>query len=390
MKIEEGTVDEYKKLVLDAAAPPKSLAIAEKICSGTRITTEEGLWLFEHGELGWLGLLSELVRQQLHENDVSFIRNFHIEPTNVCINKCRFCSFSHHFSQTQWELTADQILEKVSQQPDDMKEIHITGAVHPDRDLYYYGEILKQIRELRPDLHIKAYSAVELDQMIHQAKLTIEDGLKYLKVCGLGSIPGGGAEIFDETIRKDIAGMKSSSEMWLAIHEQAHLLGVSSNATILYGHLENYAHRIDHMDRLRRLQDKTKGFNAFIPLKFKNWNNEMEQLPELPLSEDLRNYAVARIFLDNIPHLKAYWPAIGKKNAQLTLSFGVDDMDGTINDSTQIYSLAGAEEQSPRFTVSEMQELIREAGRIPVERDSLYNPLFFSPSPSGEGAGGRI
>ena len=386
--MEKGILEEYKKLVSDTNSSVEARVIAEKICNGTRITSEEGLWLYEHGELGWLGMLAELIRHRLHGNHVYFIRNFHIEPTNVCINKCRFCSFSHHFSQTQWELTVGEILEKVKEQSDDMQEIHITGAVHPDRDLYYYGDILKQIRELRPGLHMKAYSAVELDHMIRQAGLAIEDGLKYLKECGLGSIPGGGAEIFDETIRSDIAGMKSSSEMWLEIHEKAHWLGISSNATMLYGHLESYVHRIDHMDRLRHLQDKTKGFNAFIPLKFKNWNNEMAQLPELPVVEDMRNYAVARIYLDNIPHLKAYWPAIGKKNAQLTLSFGVDDMDGTINDSTKIYSLAGAEEKSPRFTVSEMQEFIRAADRIPVERDSLYHPHLFSPSPSGEGAGG--
>jgi len=375
MRMKKGIFEEYEKLVLDTNCPVESRSIAEKICNGIRITSEEGLWLYEHGELGWLGMFAELIRHRLHGNNVYFIRNFHIEPTNICINKCRFCSFSHHFSQTRWELTADQILEKIREQPDDMKEIHITGAVHPDRDLYYYGDILKQIRELRPGLHIKAYSAVELDHMIQQAGLTIEDGLKYLKECGLGSIPGGGAEIFDETIRSDIAGMKSSSEMWLEIHETAHRLGIPSNATMLYGHLETYAHRIDHMDRLRRLQDKTKGFNAFIPLKFKNWNNEMDQLPELPVPEDIRNYAIARIYLGNIPHLKAYWPAIGKKNAQLTLSFGVDDMDGTINDSTKIYALAGAEEQSPGFTVSEMQELIRQVGREPLERDSLYNPI---------------
>jgi aminodeoxyfutalosine synthase len=167
--------------------------------------------------------------------------------------------------------------------------------------------------------------------------------------------------------------MKSSSDTWLEIHETAHKIGISSNATMLYGHLESYAHRVDHMERLRQLQDRTNGFNAFIPLKFKNWNNEMEQLPEVSITEDMRNYAVSRIYLDNIPHLKAYWPAIGKQNARISLSFGVDDMDGTINDSTRIYSLAGAEEQSPRFTVSEMQDFIRSAGREPVERDSHYN-----------------
>ncbi len=362
--------------LLPAISPSgESRLIAEKVMTNTRLTPEEGLWLFEHGELGWLGMVAEIVRQRYNGNKGFFIRNFHIEPTNVCVNKCRFCSFSHHFSKEQWELSVDQILEKVTNQPVEVQELHITGAVHPDRDLYYYGEILKKIRGLRPGLHIKAYSAVELDYMITKAKRSFKEGLTYLKECGLGSIPGGGAEIFDETIRMNIAGMKSSSETWLEIHETAHQLGITSNATMLYGHLETYTHRIDHMERLRQLQDRTGGFNAFIPLKFKNWNNEMEQLPEVAITEDMRNYAVSRIYLDNIPHLKAYWPAIGKKNARLSLSFGVDDMDGTINDSTQIYSLAGAEEQSPVFTVSEMQEFIREAKREPIERDSLYNPF---------------
>ncbi|MFC2101626.1 CofH family radical SAM protein [Bacteroidota bacterium] len=363
------------KSLLSPVDSKEGLIIADKVQANTRLMPEEGLWLFEHGSLGWLGMLAEVVRQRKNGNEVSYIRNFHIEPTNVCVNKCRFCSFSHHFSKEQWELSVDQILEKVQSQPAGAKELHITGAVHPGRDLYYYGEVLKAIRAIRPELHLKAYSAVELDYMITRANLSYSEGLTYLKECGLDSVPGGGAEIFDEKIRKDVAGMKSSSKIWLEIHETAHKLGITSNATMLYGHLESYAHRIDHMERLRQLQDQTKGFNAFIPLKFKNWNNEMEQLPEVAITEDMRNYAVSRIYLDNIPHLKAYWPAIGKQNARISLSFGVDDMDGTINDSTKIYSLAGAEEQSPVFTVSEMQEFIREAGRVSVERDSLYNPL---------------
>jgi len=373
--MENDVIELYQQLSRENDQSSEARMIAEKVMVNTRLTPDEGLWLYELGELGWMGIVAEIVRQRYNRNKVFFIRNFHIEPTNVCVNKCRFCSFSHHFSKEQWELSEDQIIEKVRNQPAEVKELHITGAVHPDRDLYYYGEILKAIREIRPALHIKAYSAVELDYMITKANLSFMDGLTYLKECGLDSIPGGGAEIFDETIRRDIAGMKSSSEAWLEIHETAHQLEISSNATMLYGHLETYAHRIDHMERLRQLQDRTRGFNAFIPLKFKNWNNEMGQLPEVAITEDMRNYAVSRIYLDNIPHLKAYWPAIGKLNARISLSFGVDDMDGTINDSTKIYSLAGAEEQSTMFTVSEMQEFIWEAKREPVERDSLYNPL---------------
>jgi aminodeoxyfutalosine synthase len=260
----------------------------------------------------------------------------------------------------------------VRQQDKDVREVHITGAVHPDKDLYYYADLLKRIRGLRPDLHIKALSAVELDYIIRKAKLTYRKGLMFLREAGLDSIPGGGAEIFDESVRKKIC-QKTSSRNWLEIHEAAHGLGISSNATMLYGHVENYRHRTDHLERLRQLQDRTHGFNAFIPLKFKNRNNEMQGVKEVPVTEDMRNYAVSRIYLDNFPHVKGYWPAIGKPLAQLSLSFGVDDLDGTISDSTRIYSLAGSEEQNPEMTVSEMRALITGAGRIPIERDSLYN-----------------
>ena len=208
--------------------------------------------------------------------------------------------------------------------------------------------------------------------MIGKAGLNIKEGLLYLKSCGLDSIPGGGAEIFDEAIREDICGMKSTSQGWLDIHETAHLMGIPSNATILYGHKENYTQRIDHLERLRQVQDRTGGFNAFIPLKFRNSNNEMSGIPEVSVTEDMKMYAVSRIYLDNFPHLKAYWPAVGRKLAQVSLSFGVDDLDGTINDSTQIYSLAGAEDQNPVMTQSQMITMITEAKRIPVERDSYY------------------
>jgi len=350
--------------------------IAEKVCNGERLTPDEGLMLFNDAELGFLGMLADYVRKQKNGNHAFFIRNFHVEPTNICVNKCRFCSFSHHFSPNRWELTVDEILAKVVEQDHSVRELHITGAVHPDRDIFYYGGLLKKIRQVRPGLHIKAYSAVELEYMIVKSGMTFQQGLEYLKSCGLDSIPGGGAEIFDEIIRKAICGMKSTSQVWLEIHETAHRLGIPSNATILYGHIESHEHRIDHLERLRQLQDLTGGFNAFIPLKFHRSNNEMADTPEVSVVEDMKMYAISRIYLDNFPHVKAYWPALGKKMAQLSLSFGVDDLDGTINDSTRIYSLAGAEEQNPRMTVSQMIRLIEQAGRVPVERDSLYRAVL--------------
>ena len=367
--------DRIAQLAAGPGIPEELKRIAGTVLDGKRITPDEGILLFEKGEPGFLGMLAEFVRREKNGNEVYFIRNFHIEPTNVCVNKCRFCSFSHHFSSVQWELTPEEILEKVKEQEPSVREVHITGAVHPKRDIQYYGELLKAIRSERPGLHIKAYSAVELDYMIRKSGMTFSEGLAFLKECGLDSIPGGGAEIFDATIRKEIAGMKSTSEDWLAIHETAHRQGIPSNATMLYGHVENYAHRIDHMERLRRLQDLTGGFNAFIPLKFRNKNHELGDIPEVSVMEDMKTYAVSRIYLDNFIHLKAYWPAIGKKNSQLSLAFGVDDLDGTINDSTKIYSLAGADDQNPSMTSSEMEEFIRQAGKVPVERDSLYRRI---------------
>lgn len=350
--------------------------IARKVLHGERISPDEGVVLFNQGGLGFLGLLADFVRETKNGNKAFYIRNFHVEPTNICVNKCRFCSYSHHFSPEKWELTVDEILEKVLAQDENVSELHITGAVHPDRDIHYYGDLLKQIKRIRPGLHVKAYSAVELDYMIDRSGMQIREGLEYLKSCGLDSIPGGGAEIFDAAIRKNICGMKSTSEKWLEIHETAHQLCIPSNATMLYGHLESYAHRIDHLERLRQVQDRTDGFNAFIPLKFRNSNNAMSDIAEVSVVEDMKMYAVARIYLDNFPHLKAYWPAVGRKLAQISLSFGVDDMDGTINDSTQIYSLAGAEDQNPIMTVSQMTSLITGAKRLPVERDSYYREII--------------
>jgi aminodeoxyfutalosine synthase len=265
------------------------------------------------------------------------------------------------------------MLQTIDATADSITEVHIVGGVHPDRDLHYYGNMIKAIKEHRPGLHIKAFTAIELDYMIRKSGLSLNEGLAALKEYGLDSIPGGGAEIFDESVRKVICGTKSDGKLWLEIHRAAHLLGIPSNATILYGHVENYGHRIDHLERLRTLQDETGGFNAFIPLKFKNKNNELSWVKEATVVEDLRNYAVSRIYLDNIPHLKAYWPMIGKEVAALSLEFGVDDLDGTINDSTKIYSMAGAEDITPAMSSSGLQDLIIRAGRIPVERDSLYN-----------------
>ena len=233
--------------------------------------------------------------------------------------------------------------------------------------------MLQKIKEIRPDIHIKAFTAVELEYMIKKAKLPLEEGLLKLKEYGLDSIPGGGAEIFHPEVRHKVCDEKATSGMWLTIHETAHKIGLPSNATILYGHIENYSHRIDHLSKLRALQDKTGGFNTFIPLKYRKENNSLSHIGEVSSIEDLKNFAVSRIYLDNFPHIKAYWPMIGKQLSQLSLSFGVDDIDGTIDDTTKIYSMAGAEDKNPKMSSQDIIFLIKQAHRIPAERDTLYN-----------------
>jgi aminodeoxyfutalosine synthase len=353
-------------------------AISEKITASVRLTPEDGIYLYKKADLALLGLLAGIVRRRMNGNLAYFNRNFHIEPTNICIYNCRFCSYHKpEGDPDSWEYSHDEMLEIVKSFDNKaVTEVHIVGGVHPSYDLHYWGNLIKKIKKHRPSLHVKAFSAIELDHMIAIAGLSIREGLAILKEYGLDSIPGGGAEIFDEELRKAICDEKASSNLWLEIHETAHQLGIPSNATMLYGHLETYAHRIDHMERLRLLQDKTGGFNAFIPLKYKKSNNSMSYLGEVNTIEDLRNYAVSRLYLDNFPHIKAYWPMTGKEAAQISLSFGTDDMDGTIDDTTKIYSMAGSKEENPAMSSDEICKLIRESGFVPVERDSLYRPIL--------------
>jgi aminodeoxyfutalosine synthase len=352
--------------------------IDEKVRSGTRITDEDCLLLFEKGSPAFIGSLANHVREKLHGDKTYFNHNFHIEPTNVCVFSCKFCSYSRLYAKREegWELSVEQMMDIVkSYDGKPVTEVHIVGGVHPKMNLDFFIDLIKRIKSHRPDLHIKGFTAVELDYMFRKAKLTVEEGMTQLKEAGLQSLPGGGAEIFHPDVRKQICEDKVDGEGWLSIHETAHQLGMHSNATMLYGHVEQYAHRVDHMSKLRALQDKTGGFNTFIPLKFRKENNEMSHLPETNLIEDMRMYGIARIYMDNFPHLKAYWPMLGRHNAQMTLSFGVNDMDGTIDDSTKIYSMAGSEEQSPSMSTEELVALIHHAGRTAVERDTLYHEI---------------
>jgi aminodeoxyfutalosine synthase len=352
--------------------------VADKVQAAQRISNEEAIYLYEHGSLGFLGSLANLIRERKHGDKTYFNRNFHIEPTNICVYSCTFCSYSRLIKKREegWEYTDEQIMDIVrSYDNKEVTEVHIVGGVLPQYDLKFYTDLFKKIKAHRPELHIKALTPVEFHYIFKKAKMSYEDGMKAILDSGVDSLPGGGAEIFDEEIRDKIAGGKCSSEEWLRIHEIWHELGKRSNATMLYGHIETFAHRVDHLDRLRQLQDKTKGFQTFIPLKFRNKDNEMSHLPESTIVEDLRNYAIARIYLDNFDHIKAYWPMLGRHNAQLALQFGVDDIDGTIDDSTKIYSMAGSEEQSPSLNTEELVQLIKTVNRKPIERDSIYNEL---------------
>jgi len=363
-------------LVSSSVSDPGLVSIAEKIFNKERITDTDGMLLFEKGSLSFLGTLANYIREDLHGDKTYFNRNFHIEPTNVCVFACKFCSYSRLYAHRDegWELSMQQMLDIVKSYDDKpITEVHIVGGVHPKMNLEFFCELLQNIKKHRPGLHIKGFTAVELDYMFRKAKVSVEEGLKKMHEAGLDSLPGGGAEIFHPEIRQQISDDKVDGTGWLYIHEAAHNLGMHTNATMLYGHIEKYEHRIDHMKKLRELQDKTKGFNTFIPLKFRNQNNDMSAVTESSIVEDMKMYAVARIYLDNFPHLKAYWPMLGRQNAQLTLSFGVNDIDGTIDDSTKIYSMAGSEEQNPAMTTEELVTLIKQVKRTPVERDTLYN-----------------
>lgn len=349
--------------------------IVGKIIDGKRISVEEGILLYKNADLSILGYLANLIRERKNGDKVYFNRNLHIEPTNQCVYACKFCSYYRKKGEEGWEFSREDMIRQVEEMGDQITEVHIVGGVHPKWDLHYYGELFQDIKAIRPDVHIKAFTAVEISYIAKRSKMNLREGLQALKDYGLDSIPGGGAEIFDEEIRQKVCPHKDTGEQWLELHKTAHELGIPTNATILYGHIESIEHRIDHFNRLRELQDQTGGFNVFIPLKYKMENNELSYLGEVSVVEDIKLYAMSRIFLDNFNHIKAYWPMIGKDISQLLLSFGVDDFDGTINDSTKIYSLAGAEDQSPSMNTANMVKMIEDVGRKAVERDSVYNIL---------------
>ena len=352
------------------------LNISEKVLKGIRLTSEDGMTLFEKANPSFLGLLANHVRVKRHGKKTYFNRNFHMEPTNVCLYTCTFCSYSRLIKKREegWEYSVEEmmdIIKSYDNQP--VTEVHIVGGVLPQYDLAFYENLFSQIKAHRPELHIKALTPVEYHYIFKKAKVSYAEGMAKMKAAGLDSMPGGGAEIFHPEIRDQIAGGKCSGDQWLDIHREWHKLGKRSNATMLYGHIEKYEHRIHHLNELRKLQDETGGFQTFIPLKFRNKGNQMSHIPESTTVEDIRMYAISRLFLDNFDHIKAYWPMIGRQVAQMLLAFGVDDIDGTIDDTTKIYTMAGSEEQTPAMSTYELVQLIKQAGMQPIERDTLYN-----------------
>ena len=351
--------------------------IADKVRSGRRIAAAEAFALWRGAPLWLLGELADGRKRAVSGDKVYYNRNFHIEPTNRCVFNCRFCSYRRPKGDPEaWDYSMEEI-EAIARAHagQGMTEVHIVGGVHPDHDLDYYVEMIRRVKAILPEATVKAFTAIELSYMIRRAGLSLEEGLRRLREAGMEAIPGGGAEIFDEDIRARICPDKGSTAEWLAVHAAAPRLGIKTNATILYGHIEGVEHRIDHLDRLRALQDRTGGFNAFIPLKYRNYGNAMSEVGEVSVIEDLRMLAMSRIYLDNIPHVKAYWVMYGKATTELALAFGADDIDGTIDDTTKIYSMAGADDRRPRMTADEMRTIVRHAGLRAVERDTLYNEL---------------
>ena len=351
--------------------------IAAAVSRGTRISGEDAAVLWREAPLWLLGRLASEMKHRVSGDKVFYNRNFHIEPTNICAFNCRFCSYRRAADSPEaWDYPLDRIEEIARSRADSgVTEVHIVGGVHPERDIYYYAEMIRRVKSVLPGVAVKAFTAVELSYIIRKAGLSTAEGLRLLAEAGMEAIPGGGAEIFDEELRRRICPEKCTSAEWFEVHDTAHRMGIKTNATILYGHVESLEQRIDHLLRLRGQQDRTGGFNAFIPLKYRNAGNPMSAVGEVSVVEDLKMLAMSRIVLDNVPHIKAYWVMYGKQTTGLALAFGADDIDGTIDDSTKIYSMAGAEDRHPRLTIPEIGRMAADAGLRAVERDTFYNEI---------------
>ncbi len=348
-------------------------AIREKVEAGRRLSFEDGLALEESHDLFALGTMANLVRERYNGNFGYYNVNTHINPTNVCVYKCDFCAFRADLDEARaYTMNEEQIKQKASQASRrGATELHIVGGLHHKLPFQYYVDVVRWVKEAAPEIHVKAYTGVEIEWFKKIERISTREVLQRLIEAGLGSLPGGGAEIFHPEIREEICGAKATTEQWFDAHRTAHQLGLHSNATMLYGHIEKAKHRIDHLIRLRELQDETGGFQTFIPLAFHPDNSRMDEIPKASAVMDLKTMAISRLMLDNFPHIKAYWVMLGIKIAQVALAFGADDIDGTVVHE-KIYHDAGAETPQ-EVGVGEIRRLITEAGRIPIERDTLYH-----------------
>jgi aminodeoxyfutalosine synthase len=352
--------------------------IRDKVLAGARLSDEEALRLFGARDLAAVGALANHVREARHGHLTFYNRNVHLNPTNVCVASCKFCSFARRDEQRAsdgYTLSLDEAVEKVlSRRPLGITEVHIVSGLHPDLPFAYYTELLSRIRSAWPELSIKAFTAIEIHFFAEKFGMTYEQVLRRLMEAGLDTLPGGGAEIFAPRVRRKICDDKATADQWLEIHRTAHQLGVKTNATMLYGHIERPDERVDHLRRLRELQDRTGGFQVFIPLAFHPEHNMIGKAFPKPTGYDaLRTLAVARLYLDNFDHVKGYWVSLGERLAQTSLSFGVDDLDGTVLEE-RIYHMAGATVPQA-LSERTLHQLIRAAGRVPAERDSLYRVL---------------
>ncbi len=349
--------------------------ILDKVRAGERLSLDDGRRLYDHPDILALGYLANIVRERQNGNRAYFIYNQHINYSNVCTNLCKFCAFGRPKGDAlAYEMSLDDIRDKIRERLDEpISEIHIVGGIHPDLPFAYYVDMLRAIREIRPDVHLQAFTCVEIHHLAKLAGKPVDETLRVLMDAGLGSMPGGGAEVFNPRIRQLTCPEKLPGEGWLEVARIAHRLGLRTNATMLYGHIETIDERLEHLDALRRCQDETGGFLAFIPLAYHPKNTELGGSGNTTGVNDLKNIAVSRLMLDNFPHIKAYWVMIGPKLAQVALSFGADDMDGTVKEEV-ITHMAGAETEQA-IGHKTLIRLIREAGREPVQRDTLYNVM---------------
>ena len=353
---------------------PSLESIREKVLAGKRLSFDDGVALYRTHDLLGLGRLANHVRETKHKDIAYFVCNTHINHTNVCAATCDFCAFAAKTGEARaYTMSLDQVFADVAKQPKACREVHIVGGLHPDLPFQYFIDMLKGIKQIRPDMHVKAFTAVEIFFFSKLYKKSVEEVLLTLKAAGMDSMPGGGAEIFNKATRNKIIKGKATGEQWLDVARQAHKLGIPSNCTMLYGHIETIEDRVDHLIRLRELQDETNGFVTFIPLAFQPWEAPAMKLPETTGFEDLKAIAVGRLMLDNIPHIKSYWIMIGPRVAQIGLSFGADDLDGTVTEEKVAHDAGAPTSQS--LSVDELCRLIREAGRRPVERDTVFNTI---------------